>query len=335
MTGPDGSSCLAPAPARTRPRRSACGVPVRQPSRARDRHRRSQGPWAAPVGPGTGGAGMQCLQGERAARLRERSYLCARPRQRGAADQPPAAMAARPAGRGQSAVRRSAARQPWRRGATRRQRPQGPAPSPLDEGIGLPHAHHRPPGEPQPRPGQVRQVHPRSLLRRAGPPEALPAAALLGLQHRAGPGPTADRRVAGQPDQLQQPPQRSGDVQLASRSVSHLRGSSCHSNACSPCWVMACSPPVPRQRTQRRLGVAGHALVLGAQQLWRRCHHYGLGSLVDPHSLGRQGIDPQPRHHDGAARVAGWGAHWVSSRHRRRRAPSPCASRSEGQEEQQ
>ena len=86
---------------------------------------------------------------------------------------------------------------------------------------------------------------------------------------------------------------------------------------------------------QRRLGVAGHALVLGAQQLWRRCHHYGLGSLVDPHSLGRQGIDPQPRHHDGAARVAGWGAHWVSSRHRRRRAPSPCASRSKGREEQQ
>jgi hypothetical protein len=114
-----------------------------------------------------------------------------------------------------------------------------------------------------------------------------------------------------------------------------LRGSSCHRNACSPCWVMACSPPVPRQRTQRRLGVAGHALVLGAQQLWRRCHHYGLGSLVDPHSLGRQGIDPQPRHHDGAARVAGWGAHWVSSRHRRRRAPSPCASRSKGREEQQ
>ena len=55
-------------------------------------------------------------------------------------------------------------------------------------------------------------------------------------------GPTADRGVAGQPDRLQQPPQRSGDVQLASRSVSHLRASSCHRNACSRCWVMACSP---------------------------------------------------------------------------------------------
>jgi hypothetical protein len=77
-------------------------------------------------------------------------------------------------------------------------------------------AHHPPPGEPQPRPGQVRQLHPGALLRPAALPEALPAAALVGLQHRGGLGPTADRRVAGQPDQLQQPPQRSGDVQLAS-----------------------------------------------------------------------------------------------------------------------
>jgi hypothetical protein len=67
-------------------------------------------------------------------------------------------------------------------------------------------------------------------------------------------GLTADRGVAGQPDRLQQPPQRSGDVQLASRSVSHLRASSCHRNACSPCWVMACSPgptsanPAPPRR---------------------------------------------------------------------------------------
>jgi hypothetical protein len=151
-----------------------------------------------------------------AAQLRERSYLCARP-----------ASAAQPTN----------LQQPWRLGqlaADSLRSDARPPASPgawaqlaasdrkvqrrrhLDEGIGLPHAHHRPPGEPQPRPGQVRQVHPRSLLRRAGPPEAFPAAALVGLQHRAGPGPTADRRVAGQPDQLQQPPQRSGDVQLAS-----------------------------------------------------------------------------------------------------------------------
>jgi hypothetical protein len=84
-----------------------------------------------------------------------------------------------------------------------------------DEGTGS-LAHHRPPGKPQPRPGQVRQLHPGALLRPAALPEALLAAALVGLQHRGGLGPTADRRVAGQPDQLQQPPQRSGDVQLAS-----------------------------------------------------------------------------------------------------------------------
>src|SRR5829696_7842356 len=65
-------------------------------------------------------------------------------------------------------------------------------------------------------------------------------------------------------------------------------------------------PPVPGQRTQRRLGVAGHALVLGAQPPKRR-HHHGLGSLVDLHSLGHQPIDPQPRHPGGAARAAGCG----------------------------
>jgi hypothetical protein len=121
-------------------------------------------------------------------------------------------------------------------------RPQAPAPPPPRRRHRPPAAHHRPPGEPQPRPGQVRQLHPGALLRPAELPEALPAAALVGLQHRGGLGPTADRRLAGQPDQLQQPPQQSGDVQLAFRSVSHLRGSSCHSNACRPCWVMACSP---------------------------------------------------------------------------------------------
>jgi hypothetical protein len=38
----------------------------------------------------------------------------------------------------------------------------------LDEGIGLPLAHHRPPGEPQPRPGQIRQGP-------AGPRQSAPA----------------------------------------------------------------------------------------------------------------------------------------------------------------
>ena len=48
---------------------------------------------------------------------------------------------------------------------------------------------------------------------------------------------------------------------------------------------MACSPG-PTSATPAPLGVAGHALVLGAQPPKRRRHHYGLGSLVDPHSLG-------------------------------------------------
>jgi hypothetical protein len=98
-------------------------------------------------------------------------------RQRGAADQPPAAMAARPAGRGQSAVRRSAARQPWRLGAARRQRPQGPAPSP-------PRRRHRPPARPSPAPWRT------TAAARAGPA-----------------GPTPDRSCAGRdPQKLSRPP---------------------------------------------------------------------------------------------------------------------------------
>jgi hypothetical protein len=290
-TGPNGSSCLPPAPARTRAGTSACGVPVRSPSRARHRHRRSQGPWAAPVGRGPVARACSAhAQGELCSPARRaQPTCCASPRQHGPGRAPPAAIAARPAGRGQSAVRRrplasscqpsptapaptsphpAPAQQPPGAGA---RPPAGPRAGPWPRGRSSPPAtasssaaatETKAPASRSPITGPRRttaaaragpQLHPGALLRPAALPEALPAAALVGLQHRGGLGPTADRRVAGQPDRLQQPPQRSDDVQLASRSVSHLRGSSCHRNACSPCWVWPAAP-VPRQRTQRRSG---------------------------------------------------------------------------------
>jgi hypothetical protein len=84
-----------------------------------------------------------------------------------------------------------------------------------DEGTGLP--------RPSPAPRRTtaaaragRAAPPRSAPAPGGTPGSPPGRRPRRLQHRGGLGPTADRRVAGQPDQLQQPPQRSGDVQLAS-----------------------------------------------------------------------------------------------------------------------
>ena len=67
-------------------------------------------------------------------------------------------------------------------------------------------------------------------------------------------------------------------------------------------------PLVPGQRTQRRLSVAGHTLVLGAQPPKRR-RHRGLGSLVHPHSLGHQPIEPQAKHPGGDVHEPGYGRH--------------------------
>jgi hypothetical protein len=175
---------------------------------------------------------------------------------------------------------------------------------------------------------------PRALLRPAELPEALPAAALVGLQHRGGLGPTADRRLAGQPDQLQQPPQQSGDVQLAFRSVSHLRGSSCHSNACRPCWVMACSP-----RSQVSEPSAASASPTMRSSSARSRPSAATTTMVSDPWWIAQSRAPADRSTTQASR-------WSRPRGRLREAhrvvfapqeetrPSPCASRSEGREEQ-
>jgi hypothetical protein len=84
-----------------------------------------------------------------------------------------------------------------------------------DEGTGLPLAHHRPQANRSRGPGRS-AAPPRSAPAPGGTPRSPPGRRPRRLQHRGGLGPTADRRVAGQPDQLQQPSQRSGDVQLAS-----------------------------------------------------------------------------------------------------------------------
>jgi hypothetical protein len=66
-------------------------------------------------------------------------------------------------------------------------------------------------------------------------------------------------------------------------------------------------PLVPGQRTQRRLSVvAGHTLVLGAQPPKRL---RGLGSLVHPHSLWHQPIEPQAKHPGGDVHEPGYGRH--------------------------
>jgi hypothetical protein len=62
-----------------------------------------RGHGAAPVGPGTGGAGMQRSKASVRPGSASAIHLCASFRQRGAGRAPPAAIAARPAGRGQFA----------------------------------------------------------------------------------------------------------------------------------------------------------------------------------------------------------------------------------------
>jgi hypothetical protein len=99
------------APARTRARRSACGVPVRSPSRLAiaTAGRRGHGPRRSAGDRWRGHAAPP--RRARGPARRAQPTCCASSRQRGAGRAPPAAIAARPAGRGQSAVRRSAAGQ--------------------------------------------------------------------------------------------------------------------------------------------------------------------------------------------------------------------------------
>jgi hypothetical protein len=175
------------------------------------------------------------------------------------------------------------------------------------------------------------QLHPGSAPAPGGTPGS-PAAALVGLQHRGGLGPTADRRVAGQPDRLQQPPQRSDDVQLASRSVSHLRGSSCHRNARSPCWIWPAAP-VPRQRTQRRSG----SPATRSSSAYSRPSAAAITMVSDPwwiRTVSGTADRSTPRHPGGAARAAGCGGTPGSLRAtggdepRRRASRGPRAGRS-------
>ena len=107
--------------------------------------------------------------------------------------------------------------------------------------------------------------------------------------HPTGLRPTADRRVARQPDQLQQPPQRGSDVQLAIQVGQPLARQLIPQERLQPVLGDRLEPLVLGQRTQRRLGIASHALVLGAQPAKRR-RHRGPRSLVHPHSLGHQPV---------------------------------------------
>ena len=300
------------------------------------RHRRSQGPWAAPVGTGTGSSGLPANRGSTGRPAPAGPHHgCA-----------PTHCAARPATTTSSQLRPSSsspAAARCRRATACWAAHQPPAPGAAcrgdrklqrrrhrDEGTGLPRP-HRPPGEPQPRPGQVRQLHPGALLRLAAFPEALPAA-LVGLQHRGGLGPTADRRVAGQPDQLQQPPQRSGDVQLASDPSATCAAARATGTPAAMLGdglqprshVSEPAPPRSRRPCARPRRAAAQA---PPPPPWSRIPG---GSAQSRH----QPIDPQPRHRGGAARAAGCGGTPSSLRATGGDAPRRRASRSEGREEQ-
>lgn len=220
---------------------------MRSPSRARHRHRRSQGPWAAPVGTGTGSSGLPANRGStgRPAPAGASPRLRAHALRRSARHhhlQPAPPIQLQPGSRQVPAGDRLLGRAPAPgAGRSLPRRPQAPAPPPPRRRHQPPAAHHRPPGEPQPRPGQVR-----SSTQSASAPGGTPGSP-PGRRPRR---PAAPRRSgahgrsppsgAARPAPATAPAKRRRATCL--RSVSHLRGSSCHSNACRPCWVMACSP---------------------------------------------------------------------------------------------
>jgi hypothetical protein len=221
-------------------------------SRARHRHRRSQESWAAPVGTGTGSSGLPANRGSTGSTSARR----AKPRLRAHALRRSAAITTsshfRPSSSGPAAAARCrratacwAARQLLAPGAQlaagdsklqrRRHRDEGTASL----------AHHRPQANhSRSRAGPA--APPRSAPGPGGTPEALPAA-VLRPRRPAAPrwsGSHGRSPCSGQarPAPATAPAKRWWAACL--RSVSHLRGSSCDRNACSPCWVMACSPPV-------------------------------------------------------------------------------------------
>jgi hypothetical protein len=189
------------------------------------------------------------------------------------------------------------------------------------------------PGEPQPRPGQVR-----SSTQSASAPGGTPGSP-PGRRPRR---PAAPRRSgahgrsppsgAARPAPATAPAKRRRATCL--RSVSHLRGSSCHSNACSPCWVMACSPPVqvsepsaasasPTMRSSSaRSRPSAATTTMVSDPWWIRTVSGTSRSIHNP------GIPVEPP----ARPVAE--AHRVGCAPQEETRPSPCASRSEGREEQ-
>jgi hypothetical protein len=103
-----------------------------------------------------------------------------------------------------------------------------------------------------------------ALLGPAEGHEALPATALMGLEHRVGLLRAADRGVAGQPNQVQQAAKRHGEVTPALE-VGHP-----FARQLIPQERLQAVPGdrlealVPGEGVQRRFGVTAEALVLGA-----------------------------------------------------------------------
>jgi hypothetical protein len=204
--------------------------------------------WAAPVGTGTGSSGLPANRGSTGSTSARR----ASPRLRAHAPRRSAAATTssqlRPSSSGPAAAR------------CRRVTAYGPCPSSWRRGRSLPPAtasssaaatetkapaslaHHRLPGKPQPRPGQVRQLHPGALLRPAALPEGPPGRRPRrpAAPRRSGAHGRSPRSGPARPAPATAPAKRRCAACL--RSVSHLRGGSCHRNACSPCWVMAAAP---------------------------------------------------------------------------------------------
>jgi hypothetical protein len=170
-------------------------------------------------------------------------------------------------------------------------RPQAPAPPP-------PRRRHRPPS-PSPAPRRT------TAAARAGPAAPPWSASAPGGIPGSPPGrprrPAAPRRSgahgrspcsgAARPAPATAPAKRRCAACL--RSVSHLRGSSCHSNACRPCWVMACSPrsqvsePSAASASPTMRSPSARSRPSAAATTWSRIPG---GS----HSLGHQPIDHNP-----------------------------------------
>jgi hypothetical protein len=153
-----------------------------------------------------------------------------------------------------------------------------------DEGTGLPLAHHRPQANHSRGPGRS-AAPPRSAPAPGGTPGSppgrrpgRPAAPRRSGAHRRSP-----RSGAARPAPATAPAKRRCAACLPIRQP--LARQLVPQERLQPVLGMARSPG-PTSATPAPLGVAGHALVLGVQPPKRRRHHYGLGSLVDPHSLG-------------------------------------------------